>query len=182
MGLDFSKNYIEILLAVGTAWISSLVAVYKFGVHKTKKNKKAEALQKRYELIYSPLRTILLDSHITSCQAMLYPKLSQRLRRAWNLSKDFGIGTGLKACIDKYGTKPSAEIEFGGFSIREMKNIISKNSQWADSRLLSHIQWAERSRYESFQRANSYLTDEEVELIDYIFDTYEKLNNRLIPE
>jgi len=62
-----------------------------------------------------------------------------------------------------------------------MKEIIEKHGEWADSSLLNLIQSADRSRYEEFGQYESLLTEEELALADHIWDMYDRLNKRLLP-
>lgn len=175
---------LNIILVITLFFKSALNDILKdwWNRKEKEKSKRIEALGKSYELVYSPLRALLLEGHVTTCQSVLYPKLSHRLKNAWHEFKKFKrLRTGIDAIFD-YGKERSAEIEFGSFSINDIKKIVMEQIKWADSDLLSHIQWAERSRYETHQSYEFSLTEEELELIDYIYDTYHKLNRKVFPK
>lgn len=163
--------------------VSTLIGwAYKLGRRKAQKDFHNKALQNRYKLIYVPLRTMLLEKHITTVVAAVYPRMSQRIRRAWPYLREFNLKYGLTVLFNKYG-KPASEIEFGGhFPLMEIKQIIERHGEWADSKLLSLIQGADRSRYDGFDQYESLLTEEELALADHIWDMYHRLNKRLLPK
>src|SRR5690606_34702820 len=136
----------------------------------------------------APLRKLLIDKHVTTAIAVKYPFFNQRLRRAFPYLKKFKFKEGLRTLNDQYGGNPSAEIEFGGdFPLETIKEILNDNIAWADSRVIDLIQRVDRSRYEeqfnpngNIRRYSTELTDSELEIIDYIFETFDKLNKKLI--
>lgn len=165
-------------MALATAWVGSLAWAYRLGRRKDQKDFQNQVLQNRYRLVYAPLRTLLLDKHITTVVGVHYPRVLQRIRRAWPYLRRFNLKYGFKILSDKYG-KPRSEIEFGGhFPLKQIKEIIEKHGEWADSKLLGLVQKADRSKYESYDEYEFSLTEEELTLADHIWDMYDQLNKR----
>ena len=171
------------VISVATIWIGSVLGAYKLGHAMALRSRKREALQNRFDLIYAPLRAVVLGKHISTAQVIFYPKFSQRLRRAWPKLRAFEFRDALKRLSDKSGRKPTAEIEFGGaLPYDTIRQTVKQNTRWADTKLLSLLQWTDRAHYESPGVDDSILIDEEYELIDHIYDMYYKLNHKLLPK
>ena len=181
IAMDLTKILLATISAV-VAWSTSIIVAYNFGRKKAKEDFRNEALQNRYKSIYAPLRTMLLNTHITTSTAVLYPRIIHRINRAWPYFIRFKLTSGFKVLFDKYGSKSFIEIEFGNcFPLKEIMEVIQNNGEWADSKLLSLIQNAERSLYETHNKNSFYLTDEEFSLACHIWNTYDRLNKRLLP-
>ena len=146
--LDWASKIAPIIVVAG-ALIGTHIWAYRLGRNKAEKEVRKEALLNRYKLIYAPLNALLLGKHITISRAVLYPRVSQRVKRAWSDIKKLNFKTGFHKLIDKYSTKPGAEVEFGGpFPLPEMRKIIKDHAEWADKKLLIILQQADRSRYD----------------------------------
>jgi hypothetical protein len=180
--LKFLKDNADII-TVGVIWFGSLMTFYKIGLAKGKWTKKKEALENRFNLIYAPLRATLIENHITTAVGMLYPTLFRRLKRAWDKFLSFEIVAGFKAIFDKYGSKRSAEIEFGdGIPYGFIKKTIRDNIKWADPKLVLLAQRVDRAQYEVQREYEMEIIDDEMELIDHIWKMYYKLNKKLLPK
>ncbi|GAH69461.1 unnamed protein product, partial [marine sediment metagenome] len=163
------------------ALIASYIWVYKLGRSKAEREARKEALLNRYKLIYVPLTTLLLDSHITIVSAVLHPRISQRVKRAWPYIKKLNLTIGLQKLLDKHGIKTGAEVEFGApFPLPEVQKIVKEHGQWADNKLTILLQQAGRSQYESSESDEFSLTDEELALLDHIRKKYHQLNRKLM--
>lgn len=171
--------------------VSTLVAthrwVYKLGLKKADNDFKRISRENRYKLIYAPLRKLLIDKHITTAILVKYPYFKQRLKRAKPDLKKFKLKSAFGKLMDKNVGKRFAEIEFGGnFPLDKMREIVEYNIQWADSKLIGHIQRADRSKYEAHYRNynkpdyfDQLMTNEELELADHIFDNFYVLNKKI---
>ncbi|TET13251.1 hypothetical protein E3J84_00300 [Candidatus Aerophobetes bacterium] len=180
--LDWVSRIAPIIVVVG-GLIGTHIWAYRLGRNKAEKELRKEALLNRYKLIYVPLNTLLLGTHITTVRAVLYPTIRRRVKRAWPHIKKLNFKIGFQKLLDKYGTKTGAEVEFGRpFPLSDMIKIIKAHAQWADKKLLILLQQADRSRYESPERDQSYLTDEELALEKHIWHKYTQLNRKLMPE
>ena len=190
MTIEIDKTLGTILSVIGiiSALVTALFWAYNLGRKHADNDFKRVSRENKYRLIYAPLRKLLINKHITTAIAVRYPFFKQRLKRAFPYLKKFKLKEGLRTLNDQYGGKPSTEIEFGGdFPLETMKEILNDNIAWADSRLVDLIQRADRSRYEeqfdsneNTRRYSTELTDSELEIIDYIFETFDKLNKKLI--
>lgn len=181
--------YVKVIASSITI-ISAVIGLYKYafkrGAESQINNRKKEVLQNRYELIYVPMLSLLLDKHVTSAIAVLYPTFKKRLKRSYGLFKKKKFNKGYIALWDKYGKKPSAEIEWGGeFPIKELSDILESNLEWTDEKLLYLIQRIKRSYIENSHMDyyvdwshphNNSLTESEFELYNHIHDMYKRLN------
>ena len=179
----------EIYLTIIGLLISNIIApiiTYHIAKRKTINDFNNKALRNRYELLYVPLRNVLLEVHITGVRSGFY--LNQRVKRALPFFKHLRIKEGLKRLSKTFGANPIYEVEFGNdFPLEEIKTIAKKHAKWADVKLLSLVQEADRASYESrAHRINplgaSLLESEKVELAEHIWNTYENLSKRLLPK
>lgn len=187
ININLDTTVIVTIITLAFSTIIGPIIAYKIAQKKTKDDFYNKTLQKRYRLVYSSLRILLLETHITGASTGFY--FSQRLKRAFPFFKKIKIREGLKRLSKDYDSNPLYEVEFGrDFPMEEIKEIVKKNSAWADAKLLNLVQEADRSEYEA-ARNNSLdptheglLEKEKFELAEYIWDTYEKLNERLSPK
>lgn len=167
--------------------IAEKITEYLIGQRKEKNDFYNKALRNRYELIYCPLRILLLETHITGASMRFYFK--QRLRKALPFFKKLKIHEGLKRLSRDFDSNPVYEVEFGDFPMDEIKDIVKGNGVWADTKLLNLVQEADRSTYETaldFSHSDftrqELLEKEKFVLAEHIWDTYAKLNQRFIPK
>ena len=163
---------------------------YKNGKKKAEEDIHKKALYNRYHLVYAPIRTLFIGSHIITSEVIRYPKFSQRLERALINLKNKRLPmyerflNSLKLSYDK-GTKRSGEVEYGsGIPIKKIKEIISKNGQWADAKLLDLVNRADKSEYEckSYTFFDDDITQQYLDLLDNIFKTYNSLYKNVMPK
>lgn len=184
MNMNLDSITLVIVLIV-TNILTPLIA-YKIARRQTKDDFNDKALQKRYHLIYVPLRTLLIETHITSASIGFY--FDQRVKRSLPYFRRFKIKEGIRRLSKSFGSNPLHEVEFGReFPLDEIKKCVVKQSKWADAKLLNLIQRADRSTYESRAhsldgKSDGLLEREKYELAMYVQDTYEELNDRLMPE
>ena len=165
------------------ALIASYIWVYTLGRNKAVKQARKEAFLNRYKLIYVPLRTLLLDSHITTVSVVLYPRISQRVKRAWPYIKKLNLTISLQKLVDKHGVKTGAEVEFGApFPLSEIQKIVKERGEWADNKLIILLQRALRSQCESPKSNEFLLAEEELALARHIWKKYHQLNRQLMPK
>lgn len=175
MSLDFITRYVLPWIAALSFWCGSLVVAYKVGLNKLK----SDTMYNKYKFIYAPLRTILLDKHISTYVFVTYPQLSMRIKNALPHLRKFKFKKFFEVLFKKY--IGCTEIEFGGnFPTSDIMKIIKDNPEFGDAKLLNLIQSAERSRYESYEQENQLLTSQEFKLTRYINNNYEKLNKKFI--
>lgn len=180
----------NLLIAIVTVIIVNIISpfiIYRIARKKIKDDFYNKALQNRYKLIYVPLRTLLLGTHISSSWTIF--GIKYRIKRSLGYLMHGEILNALKSLSNSYGSKPVHGVDFGdNLPFEKIKEIITKNSQWADSKILNLIQMVDRSKYEN--HSNEYdelyniglLEKEEFELYDHIFSTYHRYNQRLMPE
>jgi len=177
----------EVIKLVGiiiTVLIGPFIA-YKFAVKKTKDDFYNKALQNRYYLVYSPLRNLLLETHITGASIGLFFKA--RVKKALVLAKNMEFRKAFKLLCRNYKENQLYEVEFGNeFPLESIKEIVKKQGKWADAKLLNLIQNADRSSYETWAysmdgKSNGLLEQEKFNLAEHIWDQYEELNRRILP-
>lgn len=157
------------------------IVSYKTATRKAKNDYYNKALQNRYHLVYTPLRSLLLETHITGCRRGFY--LDQRVRRSLPYFRRLRFKGGFKRLSKNFGADPKYEVEFGSdFPLKGIKEIVRKHGKWADYQLLNLIQAADRSSYESRGEPNGLLEIEKFRLAEHIRETHERLNKRLSPE
>lgn len=186
--LDNTKinNELVVIVALLFTNIISPILAYKIAQRKIKDDYYDKALQNRYKLIYSPLRSLLLETHITGASLGFY--FSQRLKKALPYFKKFKIKDGFRRLSKDFCSNPIYEVEFGNdFPIEGIKKIVKKNNEWADTSLMNLIQSADRSTYEKVAyshdgKPDGLLEIEKFYLAKHIWDTYNRLNKRLIPK
>lgn len=117
-----------IIISIITAIIAPLVIsviAYQIAIKKAKRDFHNKALQNRYYLVYSPLRNLLLETHITGVSSGFY--LSQRIERAWPYFRKLKIRKGFRRLNKEFGANPLYEVEFGAdFPLEEIKKVIKK--------------------------------------------------------
>lgn len=132
--------------------------------------------------VYRPLRTLLLNCHITAAVGRGAPYLSHRLRNAWQELGTYrrrrtGIRKAVQALFDKQ-TSRSSEVEYGDdFPLSKISKLVSDNGQYADEKLLNAIHLANRSRYEEPYQ-DSLLTEAEYELFLRILQQGHRLSRK----
>lgn len=163
---------------------------YNLGIKKAKHDFNDKAIQNRYSLVYAPLRSLLLETHITGAGLGFTRK--QLIKRALPFFIKLNFREGFKRLSAEFGSKPTYEVEFGGdFPLEQIKEIAKKNSKWVDAKLLDLIQRADRSTYETISDPSyrsddifmiGLLENEKVELSDHIWNMFNRLNRRLLPQ
>jgi hypothetical protein len=183
--MEIIEPYILPVLTLIVAPLITSIVAYLITSRKVKRDFHDKALQNRYYKVYCPLRNLLLETHITGASTGYF--FRQRLEKALHSFKKFKFKEGFRWLNKNYVTNQLYEVEFGKeFPLKEIKEVIKKDGKWADSILISLIQSADRAGYEKF--AYSYdgaddglLEKEKFELAEHIWNTYEKLNKRLLP-
>ena len=158
------------------------IVSYKIAQRKTKEDFSNKALQNRYKLLYSPLRSLLLETHITGASRRYY--FDQRVKRALPFFKKLKFRDGINRLSFDFDSNPLYEVEFGDFPLEKIKSLVKANSNWADPALLTLLQEADRSTYETLkygEENNGLLEKEMFELAEHIWNEYERLNRRLLP-
>lgn len=144
--IDKTLGIIVSVIAIFTTLVGTHRWAYKRGLKKSDNDFKRLSRQNRYELIYSPLRKLLIDKHISTAILVKYPYFHQRFKRAKPDLKKFKIKSAFNKLIDKNGGNRIAGVDFGGdFPLDKMKEIVEKNINWDDSKLIGLVQRADRS-------------------------------------
>lgn len=182
--IDKTLGIIVSIIIIITTLAGTYRWVYKLGLKKSDNDFKRLSIQNRYKLIYSPLRKLLIDKHISTAILVKYPYFNQRFKRAKPDFKKIKLKSAFNKLMDKNGGKRLAGVDFGGdFPLDKMKEIVENNINWADSKLIGLVQRADRSKYEehNYNKPNTdgMMTHEELELADHIFDNFFKLNKKL---
>lgn len=158
------------------------IITYRIAVEKTKFDYNNESLQKRYHLIYCPLRKLIINTHITSC-GIGYP-FNYRLKKTLKLITQKRLHQAFDFLRNNFESSVTHEIEYGDdFPFDEIQKNVKNNIQWADAKIVHLIEKADRALYENREvEFSGYLCNENFELATHIFYTYEKLNKRLLPK
>jgi hypothetical protein len=172
---------VAILGLIGTSILGPIIT-YWITREKTKREFYDKALQDRLHLLYSPLRAILIDTHITRAGSA-YP-FKYRFSKALPCFKQMKIREGIMRLGNKFHANVCYEVEFGAnFPLTEIEKIVKDNIRLADEKLISMVQRAGRASYERWDEENSgFLAEEKAFLADYIITIYQKLTKRLLPE
>jgi hypothetical protein len=168
----------SIVGAVLTAWPLSVIGAYKFGQKRFKDRVMNEISYKQYRLVYVPLRTILINTHLVSSRSYI-----------WSETRNFVrfLIYRIKICILSTSTQKKkiereVEVEFGAFPLSEIIQVIREQEIWTDAQLLNLVQDVNRERYEHVGiQDNTWLTDAECALVDHIWKRYVHLNKKLMP-
>jgi hypothetical protein len=170
------------LIGIVITYVVGPIIVYKITSNKAKLDFHDKALQNRYNLIYCPLRALLLETNISSGSRGFYWK--QRVERAMPYFKKFQLTEAFKRLSKNYGKDTIYAVDYGNFPLEDIKNIVKKQKIWSDTALLNYIQAADLSVCEATSHGESrdLMEREEFQLAEYIWDTYEKLNHRLLPQ
>jgi len=161
-------------------WFIAYGIGYKKGEKAITKPQNIRTEQLLLNNIYAPLRKLLIDTHITSCQSIMYPYFRIRLKRARSYLKQRAFKKFFKTLFDKGISRKTAGVEFGHFPLESIEKIIKDNIIWCDSKLVSLLQDALRVKYENSYKENDELDSEDIKLIDYIYNEYNGLNKKLI--
>ncbi|MBA7517556.1 hypothetical protein ES705_09610 [subsurface metagenome] len=129
--------------------------------------------------IYAPLRKLLIDTHITSCEFVRYPYFRTRLKRAFPHFKHRKFKNFVSTLFNK-GISKTTGVDFGSFPLELIERIIKDNIMWCDSKLVSLLQDALRAKYENPLREDETLSNEDIKLIECIYDEYESLSKKLV--
>jgi hypothetical protein len=152
---------------------------YTLAYRKAKKELQESTERQQFEKIYVPLRVMLLDIHVTTAQGIRYPCFSWRWRRAIKFLKDGYYKIAFFALFDNGKSELSGEAEYGAlFSLDDVKKILTKNPHLVSARLMHLYQLADRASYEIGKHDYHELLPEDLKLIDYIYERYEKLSRR----
>jgi hypothetical protein len=170
-------------------WLGAILNVFGRipALFTSKRRERQRALrQERFERLYAPMRALFVDVHITTSSATMYPYIKWRVKGFRRELPRVGLRRAWPLLFDRGETKPSSEVEYGSFPFAEVERIALKNALVADARLLSLINAVNRSRYESQfaamgsrEYADHSLGDEEMALVDHIFEQYSRLLRRV---
>lgn len=160
--------------------VLSPIIGYQLAARKAKDDFHDKALQNRYNLLYTPLRNLLLDVHITS-SATLWP-LSYRWELSLSEMKNFRLRQALQTFLLSVIELDHRVENNQSFPLKKISELVKKQSKWADATLLDTLQAAHRSvQDKNTQLAKNQLTSEEYQLANYILGQYQSLNRRLLP-
>lgn len=122
MDLNVNNGFIIAITGLVFTNIISPIISYKVAQNKTKDDYYNKALQNRYNLIYSPLRTLLLDTHITGA-GVRYPRFERIMRTLVYIFK-LRIKRALRQLSINYPARETFEVEFGkDFPMDEIKKL-----------------------------------------------------------
>lgn len=172
--------FVSALAGLVGFWFIAYGIGYKKGKRSLSKSQDVKTEQLLLDKIYAPLRRLLIDTHISSCQSIMYPYLRIRLKRASPYLKQRAFKKFFRTIFDKGISKKTTGVDFGCFPIELIENIVKDNIAWCDSKLVSLLQGALRVKYENPYKENLELDNEDIKLIDHIYNEYDKLNKKLI--
>ncbi len=183
-------------VAVLTAIATATAAAFQVGLKRGKalgRQDKARELndsneRKRYLRLYVPLQRLFDNHFLTTSTSELYPRLSQRIRRAYRFLANGRIHMSVKALVDS-GFSEAAEFECGSdFPIEQIQSLISANLDIADQEIQHLTGIVRRQQFDEFNApsiSRDYpwehsvlLSDQELSLLRHIHSEYDKLNSR----
>lgn len=172
---------IAIIGLIGTSIIGPFIT-YRIARENVKREFNDKALQNRFYLLYCPLRKEIMNTHI--CSGGLYYSFEMRMYEFWLQLKKGKMKEAVKRLKKPRRTNVSYEVEYGkDFPFSEIEKIVKENIMWADAKLIRLVEDADRSNYERWEEENAgFLAEEKSELANYIFETHQKLSNRLLPK
>ncbi|TPI54209.1 hypothetical protein FJ420_30605 [Mesorhizobium sp. B3-1-3] len=126
--------------------------------------------------VYHPLAVLFMDRHPVTAATSIPFHL--RKRKAWRIltysRPRLNVVAAWRTLMDDKRTR-SGEIQFGrDYPHDEIFSIVRSNITVVDEKLQNLVTRADRSRYEQWGD-RALLTDEEMELLDHIFDERKKL-------
>jgi hypothetical protein len=154
---------------------------------KTRRNVHEERIRRfdliRYSTVYMPLFAQLFQIHIETTQSERAPKFQDRLQNSWDiLSSRRRRAAALKAAwraLSDRQLRVSGEVLYGGqFPIEMLKDVVEQNLDACDDKLLKLISAADQSHIEA-QFGYDEVTQEDIELHDYIMSEHARLKKRL---
>jgi hypothetical protein len=154
---------------------------------KTRRNLRDERIRRseliRYSTVYMPLFAELFRIRIETTHSESAPKFRDRLQNSWDiLSSRKRRVAALKAAWRTLGDRQlrvSGEVVLGGeFPIEMLKDVVEQNLGACDDRLLNLIAASEQSHIEA-QIGYEELTQEDIELHDYITSEHTRLKRIL---
>jgi hypothetical protein len=185
-------SLVAIAIAIGTAYASG----YRTGRASGKilgRQEKARELnesteRERYLRLYVPLKRLFGNCFLTTSRLILYPKLSQRVKRAFRFLMRGRLKMSATALSDT-GFSEGAEFECGSaYPSDQIERLISDNLDIADQELQSLAGALRRKQFDdhlSPSNADDYpwervttLSKQELSLLRYIYSEYDKLNAR----
>jgi hypothetical protein len=185
-------SLIAIAIAIGTAYASG----YRTGRASGKilgRQEKARELnesteRERYLRLYVPLKQLFGNCFLTTSRLILYPKLSQRVKRAFRFLMRGRLKMSATALSDT-GFSEGAEFECGSaYPSDQIERLISDNLDIADQEHQSLAGALRRKQFDdhlSPSNADDYpwervttLSKQELSLLRYIYSEYDKLNAR----
>lgn len=186
------SSLVAIAIAIGAAYSSG----YRTGLASGKivgRQEKARELnesteRERYLRLYVPLKRLFENCFLTTSRLILYPKFSQRAKRAFGFLVRGRLKMSAAALIDT-GVSEGAEFECGSaYPSDQIERLISDNLDIADQELQSLAGALRRRQFDdhlSPSNADDYpwerattLSKEELSLLRYISSEYDKLNDR----
>jgi hypothetical protein len=177
-----AELFTQLLAVLGGLGIvgAAYAAGYRSGKRAAIIKLNSERELRRFSEIYAPCIGLFTTHHVTTVWSQAAPHFSQRLRNALDFAEDSHWRRAFFALFDKQALTPSGEVEFGGdFPLDDITRILRGNEQFADDRLVSLVQRANRAQYEEMPRS-SRLTTVDIELLEHIETEYAKLCKRFV--
>ena len=110
---------------------------FNLAYRKAKKELQKATERQQFEIVYAPLRMMLLDIHITTGQSIRYPYFSWRWRRAVKSLTNGNYRLAFSRLFDKGKSELSDEVEYGGlFPLGIVKKILTENPHLVSTRLM----------------------------------------------
>jgi hypothetical protein len=161
----------------------ALRGIYKWGFNNGSKVIRRTNLLAEYERIYAPIYGLFLTKHLSITRAIIYPFFSQRFNNSKLLIKSGKIRDAILALFNEGETNEMAGFEYGDvFPIDGILEIVKGNEPYAEQRLLNLISSAHKSRMEELVLDETVLTDEEIELLNFVNKRYSELHRFFGPK
>lgn len=183
---------VAVLIAIATATTAAFQAGLKLGKTLGRQDKARELNdsneRERYLRLYVPLQRLFDNHFLTTCTSERYPRLWQRIRRAYRFLASGRIHMSLHALVDS-GFSEAAEFECGSdFPIEQIQSLISANLDIADQEIQHLTGRVRRQQFDEFNTPSisrddpwehsKLLSNQELSLLRYIHSEFDKLNSR----
>lgn len=132
--------------------------------------------------VYQPLMNQIVPLHIETSSGMGAPRFRHRLSNAkdelTNYAKpSVALKKAFRALWDRQTLTKTGEVSFGGsFPRDKITFIVTSKMRFCDEKLVTLAKRAERRSIED-PLGQNFLSEEDCELIDHIYDEYYRLKN-----
>ena len=184
--IDFVRQYPIILT---TFFCLFLFTCAYFVVHKNKhygsinvikdKDENIRIKRERFENIYSPLRRLLIETHMLVIETVPYRNLSSKIKRVSIYFKTGRVSRGIKLLLQRNKLNIKLDPSIGYLAVSEIGQIVENKRRFCDRRLFYlYKEMKKASKGVEFKEPDD-LNEEDKNLVMYILEAYDKLKEEL---